>query len=251
MRKDFKFLVVLLLLSLTVVFCGLSYMWYQRRQATWLGINLDELGRTKNETEARAILRAVMTESCRHRLAADHDPNKPMLFQGGALSSVDLECMDEMERLLEKKMVRIAGVDPSKVPVTEVGFLGVKKFAKPPPQRKNSRWKRKKAWKFFREDAVANVNLKAVPLQGSPVSPESTEMDASVSQSEAQCDEAVPLTPDRATDPSPPSKKAARRKKKTARQWIFAREEPFESPEVGIFGFFSTDAADTAESKAS
>lgn len=173
MRRDVKALVYTTLAVMTVALLCACYYAYRRYQVTWLGLNLDDLGKRNNETEAREILRNAMVERCRHEVPLEYDPGAPMLFQGGALSPVDLDCMDELERMSEEKMVRVTGFDPKKVVVNEVGFLGVQNFAKPPPQRKQKRWKRKTTWKFFREDPKPDSEIenkdKSVPLAGATV----------------------------------------------------------------------------------
>ena len=227
MRRDVKAFVIFMCLLLSLLCFGASYKWYQKRQATWLGIDLDELGRTKNETDARAVLRVAISDACRRDVPAQHDPIKPLLFQGGALSPVNLACIEEMERVMEKKMIRVTGIDPSKVVVNEVGFLGMKHFAKPPPQRKKNRWKRKKAWKFFRQDvkspAVAGTGAESVSLANE--SSEIDEMESHVEQTmEDAVEEEVPTLPDVDANPSPAvSKEAGWRQ---LRAWRFFGDYP-------------------------
>ncbi|CAB9529365.1 Ankyrin repeat and protein kinase domain-containing protein 1 [Seminavis robusta] len=149
MRRDVRIFVILFSIAVTAAFCGAGWSWYKRRQRTWLGVDLEYLG-VHNKSNAREVLEGAIMDACRHEVVPEKDPNVPMIFQGGALSPVDLECTDKLQRQLDDKMARVTGVPVKKPNSAFVGFLNLQQFDRPPPQPKK-RWRRKRVWKFFRE----------------------------------------------------------------------------------------------------
>ena len=152
MRRDLRILATVLSMMFSILLFASAFFWFRKRQSTWLGVDLRKLKKEHSEFESRAILHDAILEACGHEYPQEHNPNKPMIFQGGALSLVDLKCAEGLELKLDDKIAWVTGV-PNKVEESQhVGFLNMHYFKKPPPQRKKNKYRRKKPWKFFRED---------------------------------------------------------------------------------------------------
>ena len=176
MRRDFQIFVTVTSVILVLVLGGAGVFWFNKCQATWLGVDLRVLKKEHDEFQSMEILQNAISEACRYESPREHDPNKPMLFQGGALSPVDLECMQSLELRLDDKMAWVTGVPNTRKEPQKVGFLNIHHFEKPPPQPKKNKYRRKKAWKFFRNDSSGEVSTSASSPNG--VKAEEQDVDA-------------------------------------------------------------------------
>jgi hypothetical protein len=150
MRRDVRLVLLVFSIVTTIAFCSASWIWYKKRQRTWLGVDLQYLGE-HNKSNAEEILEAAIFEACRLGQLLDQNPDVPLLFQGGALSPVDQGCFDSLHRHLDEKLATAIGTGTKKANDSFIGFLNILQFERPPPQPRKSRWRRKKAWKFFRQ----------------------------------------------------------------------------------------------------
>ena len=170
MRRDFRIVATVLSMTLVVLLSGSGYYWFRKRQSTWLGVDLRKLKREHSEFESRAILHDAILTTCGHEKKQEYDPNKPMLFQGGALSRVDVKCAESLELKLDDKIAWVTGIPNRLEEPQHVGFLNMHHFEKPPPQRKKNKYRRKKTWKFFREDdAKKTASLASSDTSGAPL----------------------------------------------------------------------------------
>jgi len=180
MRRDVQVFLVLFSIVLSIWTGRSTLAWYKWRQAQWIGIDLDELGYEYSDNNSQAIrevLYNAMTEHCRYEDPPSFDPSVPMLFQGGATSPVDLDCMESLQEVLEDKVARVTGSDRNKKNENQCGFLNIKLF-EAPPRRKKRKWRRKKTWKFFEsKNTDYEISSESAPPSTSMKSDDSVAVD--------------------------------------------------------------------------
>jgi len=165
MRRDVKAMVYIIAALTVLGVCGAVVFWIIERRATWLGVDLRVLKKENDDLRARQILSDAIFEACRHKSPVQLDLNKPLLFQGGALTPVDLECTKTLNLHLDDKLAWVTGVrNHAKYP-QKVGFLNVQYFERPPPSRKKSKFHRKKPWKFFLDNKIISNSNPSNPTE--------------------------------------------------------------------------------------